>query len=40
MIVQFNKFIKQIAKAWCSHQEGFIKITQLLNGKNCYLYFY
>ncbi|CAH1736405.1 unnamed protein product, partial [Aphis gossypii] len=31
MIVQFNKFIKQIAKAWCSHQEGFIKITQLLS---------
>ncbi|XP_026809071.1 serine-protein kinase ATM isoform X1 [Rhopalosiphum maidis] len=31
MIIQLNKFIKQIAKTWCSHQEGFIKITQLLN---------
>ncbi|XP_029344827.1 serine-protein kinase ATM [Acyrthosiphon pisum] len=31
MIVKMNKFIKQLAKAWCSRQEGFIQITQLLS---------
>jgi len=36
MIIQMNKFIKQLAKVWCSHQEGFIQITQLLSGKMIY----
>lgn len=33
MINQIIKFIKQLAKTWCYHQEGFIQITQLLCGK-------
>lgn len=36
MIVKMNKFIKQLAKAWCSRQEGFIQITQILSGKLIY----
>lgn len=34
IINQINKCIKQLAKNWCYHQEGFIQITQLLCGKN------
>lgn len=39
MIVKMNKFIKQLAKAWCSRQEGFIQITQILSGKLIYYNF-
>lgn len=34
LMVQTNKFIKQLAKNWCFHQDGFIQITQLICGKN------
>ncbi|VVC40821.1 Hypothetical protein CINCED_3A017263 [Cinara cedri] len=30
IIIQINKFIKQLAKNWCYHQESFVRITQLL----------
>lgn len=33
IIIQINKFIKQLAKNWCYHQKSFIEITQLLRGK-------
>ncbi|XP_050425429.1 serine-protein kinase ATM isoform X2 [Adelges cooleyi] len=32
MLLQTNKLIKQLAKHWCNHQYGFIKIVQLLQG--------
>lgn len=39
LMVQINKLIKQLAKNWCFHQEGFIQITQLVCGKNVYSYY-